>query len=311
MIYYFYNMIHSVAHKNITWLDITNPKPKDIKYLQENFNFHELVLEELIPPGHRPKVEHHEGYIFLILYYPAFNRAKKETFPRELDIIVTENHIITSHYETIVPVKSLFDQLTKHTEVRDEYMSETTGHLLYDIIKAILENAMNKLENIEEEVDYIEEKIFSGKEKEMVFEISVAKRDIIDFRRIMAPQASIIDSLVSEGTIFFGEDLQPHFEDLRGTFGIVWNELQDHRETIDALAQTNESLLSTKTNEIIKVLAMFSVVFLPLTLIASIWGMNIEELPLVGGGRDFYMILGIMVFSAVAMVSYFKYKKWV
>ena len=96
---------------------------------------------------------------------------------------------------------------------------------------------------------------------------------------------------------------------MRGTFGIVWNEIQDHRETIQALAETNESLLSAKINEIIKVLTVFSVIVLPLTLIASIWGMNIENMPLTSVS-GFWVLIGIMVTILVAMIGYFKKKKW-
>jgi len=302
-------MLKSVAHKGITWIDIQNPKPADIKYLRKNFNFHELVLEELMHPGHRPKVEHHDDYIFLILYYPAFNKIKKETFPREIDILVTKTHIITSHSEAIIPIKTLFEQIGQYATAKKEYMSESTGHLLFYIVNGILENALVKLEHIENEVNYIESEIFKGEEHRMVLEISVAKRDIIDFRRILAPQASVIESLADDGLKFFGNELKPHFEDLRGTFGIVWNEIQDHRETIQALAETNESLLSTKINEIIKVLTVFSVIFMPLTLIASIWGMNINKMPLTSA-NGFWVIIGIMVGVLVSMIGYFKKKRW-
>ena len=303
-------MLNSLKNNDITWIDIQNPKRKDIKYLRDNFGFHQIVLEELISQGHRPKVEHHDDYIFLILYYPAFNKVKREIFPRELDILVTKSHIITSHYETIIPVKTLFEQIRRYDTAKKEYMSESTGHLLFYIVKGILENALTKLEHIEREVNYIEKEIFNGEEKRMVLEISIARRDIIDFRRILAPQASVIESLTSEGVDFFGKDLEPHFEDLRGTFGIIWNEIQDHRETIQALAETNESLLSTKINEIMKVLTLFSVVFLPLTLIASIWGMNLTNIPLSSNTGGFWGIIVVMVVIMAGMIGYFKKKGW-
>jgi magnesium transporter len=303
-------MLNSISHKGITWIDIQDPKENDITYLKENFNFHELVLEELIPPGHRQKVEHNDGYIFFILYYPIFHKESEETFPRELDILVTKTHIITSHYESIIPVKSLFDQINLYENAKTKYMSESTGHLLFYIMREILENTLAKLEHIEDKVNYIEEKIFKGEERKMVFEISITKRNIIDFRRILAPQQSVVESLVKEGTNFFGEELEPYFLDLKGTFGILWNEIQDHRETINALAETNESLLSTKINEVIKVFTIFSVVFLPLTLIASIWGMNISNMPLTENVSSFWIIIGIMVSVLVGMLGYFRSKKW-
>ena len=303
-------MLRSVQYNDITWIDIQDPKPKDLKYLRENFHFHELVLGELIPPGHRPKVEQHDDYLFMILYYPLLDKKKHETYSRELDILVTKSHIITSHYETIVPLKGLFDQINTYKKAKEEYMSESTGHLLFYIIRSVLESALTKLEHIKTEVDNIEDEIFSGREREMVFEISKAKRDVIDFRRIFAPQKSVIESLASEGTNFFDKELQPHFEDLQGTFGIIWNEIHDHMETINALAETNESLLSAKINEIIRVLTIFSAIFLPLTLIASIWGMNTEGLPFAEVKGSFWMVSALMFVSFSVMVVYFKKKRW-
>jgi magnesium transporter len=300
---------NEIHHNGITWVDIQDPKQKDIRHLKENFSFHDIVLEELIPPGHRPKVEAYEDYLFMVIYYPAFSKAKKETFARELDIIITKDRLITSHYRTILPLKVLFDHINLYDESKAQYMSESTGHLLFYLIRSILENAFTKLDHIEEEVDRIEDEIFNGKERKMVFEISEAKRDIIDFRRILAPQSSVFDSLAQEGTKFFGDDLAPHFHDLRGSFGLIWNELQEHRETLQALAETNESLLSTKFNEIIRVLTIFSVVLLPLTLIASIWGMNVEKMPLTGDG-SFWYILGIMGGMSIMMLGYFMKKRW-
>jgi len=303
-------MLHLVQHNGLTWIDIQNPKQADLNYLKENFTFHELVLEELSHPGHRPKVEHHDDYLFMVLYYPVLAKKTRETFSRELDIMVTKTHIITSHFETIIPVKGLFDQVNLYEKSKEEYMSETTGHLLFYIIHSLLESALTKLEYIKDEVDYIEDGIFKGEERKMVFEISKTKRDIIDFRRILAPQATVIESLVNEGRNFFGAELTPHFEDLRGTFGIVWNEIQDHTETINALAETNESLLSTKINEIIKVLTVVSVIFLPLTVVASVWGMNIQNMPLTGSATHFWIILAAMGVIIISMLIYFKKRNW-
>lgn len=302
--------MQQITYNNLTWVDIQDPKVKDINFLRENFNFHELVLEELIPPSHRPKVEVYEKYLFMVLYYPAFNRAKKKTFPRELDIIVTNTHLITSHYRTIIPLKTLFDQVNLHDKAKKEYLSQTTGHLLFSIIRGILENTLTKLEHIDKQVEYIEDKIFKGEERKMVLEISEAKRDVIDFRRILAPQTSILESLAVEGPKFFGPELEPYFADLRGSFGIVWNDLQDHRETINALAETNESLLYTKTSETIRILTVFSAVFFPLTLIASIWGMNIPDIPFTANAKGFWIVTAAMLAALFAMVGFFRKKKW-
>lgn len=303
-------MLKSIQHKDITWIDIQAPTKEDIRYLEENFQFHELVLEELIPPGHRPKVEHGDGYLFLILYYPTWNKEQKSIFPRELDILVTKNHIITSHYHTISPVAALFSQINLDEEMRKELMSRTTGHILFTIIQKVLQNALRKLEHIEKKVGGIEKQIFQGHEERMVFEISMAQRAIIDFRRILVPETSIIESLVLEGPNFFGKELEPHFADLRGTFGLVWNELENYRETVQALTRTNESLLTTKTNTTIKVLTAFSVIFLPVSIIVNVWGMNFSDLPLSAQRYGFWIVMGFSIFVAVVMIGYFRKRKW-
>jgi len=303
-------MRQSIQHNNITWIDIKDPNSQDVEFLRDNFKFHDFVLEELVKPSHRQKVENYDDYLFMMLYYPVFDASKKEVSEQELDILITKSHLITAHYQVISPLDNFFDNINSKNEAREKYMSETAGHLLFYVIHKILEDISVKITVIEEQVRQIEKEIFKGREKEMVFEISRAKRDIIDYRRIVGPQISAIESLQVEGTKFFGESLEPHLTDLRGSFSILWNNLLDQRETIQALGETNESLLSTKTNEVIKVLTVFSVIFLPITLIANIFGMNLDYFPLSRTAIDFWAIVGIMTWIAIAMFIYFKRQKW-
>lgn len=303
-------MLKNFQYQNITWIDIQDPKPKDIDYLRQNFQFHEMVLGELIPPGHRAKVEQYGDYLFFILYYPYFDEQKREIVSKELDILVTKTHIVTSHYEPISPLKALWGKIQHSKDAQLEPLSGNTGVLLSHIIRGILEKTLVKLEFIEKQVDDIEKEIFKGKEREMVPEISVARRDIIDFRRILAPQKAIIDSLAAEGPVFFGRNLEPYFADLTGIFGIVWNEIEQNRETIQALAETNESLLATKTNEAIKVLTVLSVLFLPITFMANLWGMNIDAMPLGEHLVGFWIVIGVMAAVLLLTTLYFKLQKW-
>ena len=302
-------MRHIVRGPKVTWVDIQDPTKEDIQYLKEKFNFHPLVLGELIPPGHRPKVEHHNNYLFMSLHYPVHNKEKKETRSREMDIIVTKNSVITSHYRSILPLKALFDSCNLYKESKKIYMSEGSGYLLYYILNSFWKSCLSKLEKIDKQIDEIEKEIFQGKEKETVPEISYVKTDIINFWRIIEPQGEILESLAIEGQTFFGKELSPYFSDILGTHGQAWNSLKTYKETILALEDTNQSLLSTKTNEIIRILTVFSVVMLPLTLLASIWGMNVN-LPFARSQFGFWIIVAIMIFLMGFMFFYFRKKKW-
>lgn len=301
-------MKHIIRGDKITWVDVENPDKEDIRYLKKKFNFHPLILGELIPPGHRPKVEHHKDYLFMILYYPIYNKEKRETKSRELDIIITKDALITSHYQFILPLKALFDTCNLYNESKRAYMSGSSGQLLFYILSGFWKSCLTKLERIDQRLDEIQTKIFQGKEKEMVLEISFVKTDIIDFWRIIEPQKEILESLAAEGSTFFGKELSPYLSDILGTYGRVWNEIKTYKETVLALEDTNQSLLSTKTNETIKLLTLLSVIMLPLTLIASMWGMNIP-LPFSDSPFGFWIVIGSMFAILVIMLSFFRKKK--
>jgi len=303
-------MIDIIKGPKITWIDIQNPTEEDKEFLKKNYRLHPLVLEELTTPSPRPTVEHNPNYLFMVLYYPIYNKETKETFSRELDIIVTKNTIITAHFETILPVKRIFSACKLNSKARNNYLGADAGYLLYTILDNFWKFCLIKLERIDKSIDQIEKELFKQKEKEMVREISYIKADIITFWRVIEPQKEVLESLLKEGGSFFGKEALPYFTDLIGTFKKVWNNLQNYKETILALEDTNQSLLSTKTNEIIKLLTLFSVIMLPLTLLASIWGMNFSHVPLGDSEIGFFAILGLMLLILGGMIYYFHKKGW-
>ena len=295
----------------VTWINIQRPTNKDLNFLKKRFKIHPLVLDELINPSHRAKVENYKDYIFMILYYPIYDQEKRITSPRELNIIATKNTLITSHYKSIFPLKTLFKSCRAYNEAKTSYMAEGPGPLLYYILSGFWKSCFSKLEGINNRLAKIEREIFSGKEKEMVLEISLVKTDIINFWRIIKPQNEVLDSLLKEGTDFFGQNLSPYFSDIMGIYDQVLNTLENHKEAILALEDTNQSLLSTRINEIMKILTIFSVILLPLTLISSIWGMNfMESLPLKDSPIGFWVISIIMLVITGGMILYFRKKKW-
>lgn len=303
-------MRNIIIGEKVTWVDIQDPTKEDIKYLKDNFNFHPLVLEELTNFGYRPKVEAYENYIFMTFYYPVHMKEKRETRPRELDIIVTKDVIITSHYKSILPLKSLFDKCNLYPEIKKRYMGGSAGYILFLLLNGLWENCLIKLDRINLKLETIEKEMFEGKEREMVREISFVKTDLINFWRIVEPQKETLESLSKEGILYFGEDFTHYFSDIIATYRKSWNSLQAFKETILAMEDTNQSLLSTKTNEVIQMLTVFSAVMLPLTLIASIWGMNLN-LPFDNSPLGFWVILLIMISLMTLLIIYFRKKKWI
>ncbi|NQU82983.1 MAG: magnesium transporter CorA family protein [Parcubacteria group bacterium] len=305
-------MRNIIKAKHLTWIDVKGPDENDLDYLKQSFNLHPLVLKELTPPLDYPKIENFDDkYLFIVLFYPYYDRKTQRTIPLELDIIVGKDYIITNHYKDIVPLKAIFDKCNLYEDIREEYTDEGPGELVYRIIDKILAASFPKLSHIKKHIDEIEESIYSNKFQECVTKISLVKRDIIGFQRIIEPQKLVLTNLIKEADKFFDDDMQPYFNDLKNVFNRVVNLLNASRKTISALDSTNQSLLTTKTNDIIRVLTIFSVIVFPLTLLAGMFGMNTNYLPFIGKAYDFWVILGLMLIGAIVMLGIFKIKKWI
>jgi len=305
-------MRQTIKYKNTTWIDIYQPDKEDLEFLRTHFKFHPITLSELIRPSFFPQVRlFGRRYLYLVIYYPVYDKVKRETRPRELDIIVTKNTIITSHYQSILPLKAIWDKCVLYEDQKKKYLGQGSSLLLFYILKGILKNCLLKVNRIEQKIDSIEQEIFQNKEKEMVQEISFVKTDIIDFYRIIEPQKDVMESLPFIAEEFWGEEVSPYFSEVIGTFGIIWNQLETFKDTITGLEETNNSLLSTKINEVIKVLTIFSVILMPLNLLASMLGMNLINLPFAHHPWGFWLISFIMAGIAIAMILYFKKKRWI
>ncbi|MFH1401949.1 MAG: CorA family divalent cation transporter, partial [Parcubacteria group bacterium] len=165
-------------------------------------------------------------------------------------------------------------------------------------------------DKIGEEVASIEKEIFIGDEEKMVKKISYLKRKIISFWRAIDPQKEIFYSLKTIGLDFFGKDCRYHFSDLFRINQRIGNSLKTYKETIESLEETIHNMINIKRTDIIKILTVFSVILMPLTLLASMWGMNTTLLPFRQFSFDFLIIMGLMAIILIGMLIYFKLKKW-
>lgn len=288
------------------------PSENDLLYLKENFNFHPFILKSILPPIHHPRFENYNDYLFLVIHYPFFDEIAKETKGRELDIIVTKETLITVRYNNIPPLQSFFTRLNLYEKERKEFTDEGIGEVLYRLLNELLRNSFPKLDHISEKIDMIEKEIFKAQhQKGVIEEISSLKYDLINFKRITQPQLPVFEKLKKDSKKFFGEHFEPYFNELVNCFLTIKEVLETHHRTLNELEETNANLLSIKTNEIMKVLTIFWVVLSPLTLLATIYGMNTSYLPLTQYKYyDFWIIIGAMVVLSVVILFFLKKKKW-
>lgn len=301
--------MQTVKATKFQWIDLEQPNADDTLSIKKRFNLHPIVVEEFCTPTLRPKAIEYDTCLYLAIHIPLFNEDSRTTYPGELDIAITEDALITSHEKDIWQLTDFFKELKSDKNKQLLYMNESPAALLRYIIEMLLESCFPKLDHISEKLDYIEKEIFDEHEKEMVLEISVAKRDILNFRRTMKPQRSVLESLAQKDFRLISHDLRPYFQDLIGTNIRIWNTLESAKETIESLEATNNSLLSNKLNLTMKVLTIFSAILLPLTVYSNVMSMSVN-IPLHTSPLAFWAHAGIMFILAVFTFVIFRIKKW-
>jgi magnesium transporter len=193
--------------------------------------------------------------------------------------------------------------------VREAMLSKGSGYLLYKIVDDSFDYCFPMLRKIGNKLERLEEDIFEGKAEEVVRDLSNSKQEIINFRKVIRPQRAVLRDLERTKQRYLADDLEIYFDDIVDASERIWDMLENFKEVVEALEDTNESVLSHRVNEVLRVLTSFSVVILPLTLIASIWGMNVG-VPGEGDPTDFWVILGGMLAVLVGMVAYFRKRGW-
>ncbi len=301
--------MQKIQTSKTTWIDFYKPSPKDIEFIRKNFALHSLVVEEFFTPTLRPKAAEYETCLYLAIHIPLFNEETHTTYSAEIDIVLTKDTLITSRDSKILELEKFFKELSGDERKKELYMNESPAALLRYLIEILFESCFPKLDHINEKLNYIEKEIFDGHEKEMVFEISMVKRDILNFRRTMKPQKSVIESLAQREYCFIDASLKPYFQDLIGTNIRIWNNLENVKETIESLEDTNNSLLSNKLDMTMKILTIFSAILLPLTVYSNILAMS-ADIPFGKNPNAFWIHLAIMLMISLVTTFIFKAKKW-
>ena len=308
--------VETITAEGLRWVKIDRPRALEWGWLEEHFEFHGLDLEDVLSRNERPKIDEYDEYLFIVLHFPVFDSSVRRLNAGELDIFVGEDFLVTIPNQPLQPVEYLFERCRAKEELREQIFSKGSGYLLYRIVDDSFDYCFPMLRKIETKLDAIEEQIFSGRSQEIVRDISNAKQEIINFRKVIRPQRPVLRDLEGVKQRFLAPDLdlEIYFDDIVDAHERIWDILENYKEVVEGLEDTNESVLSHRVNDILRVLTAISVIVLPLTMIASIFGMNVG-LP---GGADpsggptvsFWVIVGVMVAILVGMVTYFRRRGW-
>jgi magnesium transporter len=303
--------IEQIDSTGLRWVNIERPGAAERDWLEQHFEFHALDLEDVLSRNQRPKIDVYDEYLFIVLHFPIFDPAAGRLGAGELDLFVGPGYVVTLPNQPLQPVEYLFERCRAKEELREQLFSRGSGYLLYRLVDDSFDYCFPMLRKIGNKLDALEDGIFEGRSEEVVRDISNAKQEIINFRKVIRPQRPVLRDLekVKQRYLAGDLDLEIYFDDIVDAHERIWDMLENYKEVVTALAETNESVLSHRVNDILRVLTSISVIVLPLTLIASIWGMNVG-VPGEGDDLDFYLIVGAMLAMLGAMVAYFRRRGW-
>jgi magnesium transporter len=301
----------------LTWIHLEAPTYEEARQLADRFGWHPLDVEDVLSRRQRPKVDVYTendtgGYLFAVLHFPVFDANVGRLNAGELDVFVGPDYLVTLPAVELKPVSRLFDRCRENEEFRHQLFSRGSGRLLYEVLDdlydycfPILDKINLKLTQIDEEID----ELGSPRAKDRVRDIHKVKQEIISYRKIVRPQRPTLRLLERGVERFLPEELELYFDDIVDASERIWDLLDNFKEVVEALEDTNESLISHQQNDILYVLTIFSVVMLPLTFITGLFGMNVR-FPGFDTQGGFFVTLGLMIVTIASMLGFFRWKRW-
>ncbi|QPC82073.1 magnesium/cobalt transporter CorA [Phototrophicus methaneseepsis] len=304
----------TLTYGSVTWIDIIHPTPADVENLQERFPYiHPLNLEDVRSPMERPKIDVDDNYLFVVMHFPLFDKRLSLSRPREVDLIIGRGYVVTVHDGVLKPLTTLYELCEDDELQRQRLLGRGANHAFYTIIDQLVDYVLPILRKVDGNIRDIEEDIFTRDTREVIREISLVRRDVIALRRIIRQQVPIVEQLEQVEHPIIHEDLEEYFGDIADHLYKARDIVDENYEIITSLADTVDTLASHRINEVMRILTVISVIMLPLTLISSIYGMNV---PLPGqpefrqDPNSFWLIAVFMVLISLVMLWYFRKRNW-
>jgi magnesium transporter len=301
--------ISELTADGLTWVHAERPGALEVSLLAERFGFHELDIEDVLSKRQRPKIDEYPEYIFVVLHFPFYDKTVRRLNAAELDVFLGPDFVITLPNVELLPVTYLFRRCEDDEELRADLFSKGSGYLLYHILDDLFDYCFPILDKIGAKLDSIEPAIFEERSEDVVRDISNAKQELIAYRKIIKPERATLRLLERSTQRFLPEELEVYFDDIVDASERIWDLLDNYKEVIESLESTNESFIFHKQQYRLQLLTVVTVILLPLTLLASIFGMNVE-VPGEGDMAAFWVVLVIMLGLGAGLLALFRWRRW-
>ncbi len=289
----------------LRWLNIERPGTIEMAAVAKEFDFHELDYEDVLSRRQRPKVDEYADYLFVVLHFPWYDKSAGRLGTAELDVFVGPDYLITCSSQPLRALGRVFHRSQADAQFRDEIFSKGAGFVLYTVLSDLFDYCFPILDKIGHKLDEIEDGIFEGRSKEMVRQISNAKQEIIAYRKIIGPEIATLRVLEAKTAARYTGSLELYFDDVIDAGKRIWDILENYKEVVEALEDTNETVVQHGLNDTLLTLTVINAIILPLTFITGLYGMNVA-LPFQEHPHAFSIITGIIFAVLVAFVLAFR-----
>ncbi len=305
--------VEEAVQGGLTWINVERPTRRELDYLLSQFGFHPLDLDDCLSRIQRPKIDEYEEYLFVVFHFPLFRKEAGVTVASQVSVFIGENYLVTVHDGVLKPLVKLFADCRANEAIRDANM-KSSGYLLYRITDMLVDYCLPIANKIMQNLETAEDEIFDTRKiGRVVRELSLLRRDIISNRRVIWSMKAVIGSLEHKTERYTTENLEVFWGDVIDHADKTWDTLDECKEIVEGLHAAQSSLSSHHINETMRILTVITTTMMPLTLVASIYGMNVA-LPKIGhesSFASFAIILSVMVAAILLMLAFFRSRRWI
>ena len=301
-----FDRLYEVAN-SFLWVDLCKPTDQESFILTHDFKFHPLAIEDVISEKPRTKIDDYGKYLFLVFQIVDYIGREEGLKIGEVDLFLTNNALVTVHYDD----HRIFDYLYHRAERDERLLSRGADLLFHAVVDTIVDNYNTTLDILEYDVDQVEDDVLGVPDEDTIKSIFTLRRDLVHLKRIVLPQKEVVSRLSREQFKQVSKTASVYFSDIYDHL-IRINDIADtHREILNSSLEVYFSSVSTKTNEIIKVLTIFTVLFIPPTFLVGLWGMNFKFMPELDMKYGYFIALAIMFLVVLGLVIFFRKRKWI
>lgn len=294
--------------EGVCWVDVPDLSDKDgIKALCKVGNIHRLIVEDILNTNQMVKMDNYDDCLFIVLKMLDLNRGESNIITEHVSIVLRNNYVYSFQENS----GDLFRRVReKIEEGKDNIRSLNAGYLCYELIDAVVDNYFNTIEDLEDIVDAIEEELITKPDKSTLSTIYFVKRKLMYLRKSVFPLREVIGRLISSSTKFVDNDTKIYFHDVYDHLIQIVDSIETNQDILSNMLDTYLSSIGNRTNDTMKILTIFSTIFIPLTFLAGIYGMNFKNIPELSLSYGYILFWIISVIIAGLMLLFFHHKKW-